>query len=62
MEVFFLSRLIIILYTFHVIAVHEVLGLSGLKFQSLYHFTVGAPVVDKRIMSLPAYPGPDGDA
>ncbi|CAM8899588.1 unnamed protein product [Rhodiola kirilowii] len=39
-------------------AVHEILGLSGSKFQSLYHFTVGGPVVDKRIMSLPAYPGP----
>ncbi|KAK1286907.1 hypothetical protein QJS10_CPB20g01495 [Acorus calamus] len=43
-------------------AVHEVLGLKGSEFQSLYHFTVGAPVVDKRIMSLPAYPGPDIDA
>ncbi|KAK9103232.1 hypothetical protein Sjap_020486 [Stephania japonica] len=42
-------------------AVHEILGLSGSKFQSLYHFTVGAPVIDKRIMSLPAYPGPDID-
>ncbi|XP_042504336.1 uncharacterized protein LOC122081329 [Macadamia integrifolia] len=43
-------------------AVHEVLGLSGSEFQSLYHFTVGGPVLDKRIMSLPAYPGPDIDA
>ncbi|KDP28774.1 hypothetical protein JCGZ_14545 [Jatropha curcas] len=42
--------------------VHEVLGLRGLNFQSLYHFTVGGPVLDKRIMSLPAYPGPDIDA
>ncbi|XP_057807375.1 uncharacterized protein LOC131022029 [Salvia miltiorrhiza] len=42
--------------------VHEVLGLQGSKFQSLYHFTVGGPVVDKRIMSLPAYPGPSSDA
>lgn len=42
--------------------VHEVLGLKGSKFQSLYHFTVGGPVVDKRIMSLPAYPGPSIDA
>ncbi|KAL6965024.1 hypothetical protein U1Q18_036081 [Sarracenia purpurea var. burkii] len=38
--------------------VHEVLGLRGSNYQSLYHFTVGGPVVDKRIMSLPAYPGP----
>lgn len=42
--------------------VHEVLGLTGSKFQSLYHFTVGGPVLDKRIMSLPAYPGPSIDA
>lgn len=44
------------------ITVHEVLGLKGSKFQSLYHFTVGGPVLDKRIMSLPAYPGPSIDA
>lgn len=42
-------------------AVHELLGLKGSDFQSLYHFTVGGPVVDKRIMSLPAYPGPGVD-
>lgn len=42
--------------------VHEVLGLRDSNYQSLYHFTVGGPVVDKRIMSLPAYPGPDTDA
>nr|XP_043617090.1 uncharacterized protein LOC122588935 [Erigeron canadensis] len=42
--------------------VHEVLGLKGSNYQSLYHFTVGGPVVDKRIMSLPAYPGPGVDA
>lgn len=42
--------------------VHQLLGLKGSTFQSLYHFTVGAPVLDKRIMSLPAYPGPDVDA
>nr|CAB3494411.1 unnamed protein product [Digitaria exilis] len=43
-------------------AVHDVLGLKDLEFQSLYHFTVGAPVLDRRIMSLPAYPGPGIDA
>ncbi|XP_058104604.1 uncharacterized protein LOC131248360 isoform X1 [Magnolia sinica] len=43
-------------------AVHDVLGLTGSEFQSLYHFTLGSPVVDKRIMSLPAYPGPNIDA
>ncbi|KAI3693281.1 hypothetical protein L6452_33114 [Arctium lappa] len=42
--------------------VHGVLGLTGSNYQSLYHFTVGGPVVDKRIMSLPAYPGPGVDA
>ncbi|XP_030535462.1 uncharacterized protein LOC115744425 [Rhodamnia argentea] len=42
--------------------VHELLGLKGSNFQSLYHFTVGGPVLDKRIMSLPAYPGPKIDA
>ncbi|KAF5731651.1 hypothetical protein HS088_TW18G00335 [Tripterygium wilfordii] len=42
--------------------VHELLGLRGSNFQSLYHFTVGGPVLDKRIMSLPAYPGPSVDA
>ncbi|KAB2595446.1 hypothetical protein D8674_030896 [Pyrus ussuriensis x Pyrus communis] len=42
--------------------VHEFLGLKGSNFQSLYHFTVGGPVIDRRIMSLPAYPGPDVDA
>ncbi|XP_062073671.1 uncharacterized protein LOC133777921 [Humulus lupulus] len=42
--------------------VHEVLGIKGSDFQSLYHFTVGGPVLDKRIMSLPAYPGPRVDA
>ncbi|CAH9108370.1 unnamed protein product [Cuscuta epithymum] len=41
--------------------VHEVLGLDGPEYQSLYHFTIGGPVVDKRIMSLPAYPGPNVD-
>ncbi|KAM7512095.1 hypothetical protein LguiB_010970 [Lonicera macranthoides] len=42
--------------------VHEILGLRGPNYQSLYHFTVGGPVLDKRIMSLPAYPGPNADA
>ncbi|CAA7024428.1 unnamed protein product [Microthlaspi erraticum] len=42
--------------------VHEVLGFKDSSFQSLYHFTVGGPVLDKRIMTLPAYPGPTTDA
>ena len=36
--------------------VHQVLGLEGLSYQSLYHFTVGRPVEDTRITTLPAYP------
>jgi hypothetical protein len=37
--------------------VHRVLGLEGLKYQSLYHFTVGGPIEDLRLTTLPAYPG-----
>ena len=36
-------------------AVHDVLGLKGHAFQSLYHFTVGAPVEDARITTEPGY-------
>ncbi|QSA99271.1 nitroreductase family protein [Methylococcus sp. EFPC2] len=35
---------------------HELLGLSGQAFQSLYHFTVGYPLTDTRILTLPPYP------
>jgi hypothetical protein len=35
--------------------VHEVLGLQGTAFQSLYHFTVGGPIVDHRLETLPPY-------
>jgi len=35
--------------------VHELLGLHGEQYQSLYHFTVGGPVEDLRLVSLPAY-------
>ena len=35
--------------------VHEIIGVKGHSFQSLYHFTVGQPVEDKRLMTLPAY-------
>lgn len=37
-------------------AVHELLGLSGKNFQSLYHFTIGHPLTDNRILTLPPYP------
>lgn len=36
---------------------HELLGLKTTQFQALYHFTVGRPLTDDRIMTLPAYPG-----
>lgn len=35
--------------------VHDLLGLRGQQFQSLYHFTVGGPVEDARLTTLPAY-------
>jgi len=35
--------------------VHDVLGLKGHRFQSLYHFTVGAPVDDVRLTTAPGY-------
>jgi SagB-type dehydrogenase family enzyme len=38
--------------------VHELLGLESAAFQSLYHFTVGHPVDDPRLTTLPAYPAP----
>jgi nitroreductase len=36
-------------------AVHDVLNLSGHDYQSLYHFTIGYPLQDNRIMTLPPY-------
>ena len=36
--------------------VHDLLGLEGQSYQSLYHFTVGHPVEDERLTTLPAYP------
>ncbi len=35
--------------------VHELLGLEGHAFQSLYHFTVGMPVEDTRLTTEPGY-------
>lgn len=35
--------------------VHELLGLKDLRWQSLYHFTVGKHIDDTRIASKPAY-------
>jgi hypothetical protein len=43
---------------------HEVLGLGGTAVQSLYHFTIGGPVEDPRLATLPPYahlpPSPRG--
>lgn len=36
-------------------AVHDILGIEGSGFQSLYHFTIGGPVEDTRLTTLPAY-------
>jgi len=35
--------------------VHQVFGFAGTVFQSLYHFTVGGPVEDPRLTTLPPY-------
>ncbi|MEW6751927.1 MAG: SagB/ThcOx family dehydrogenase [Candidatus Latescibacterota bacterium] len=37
---------------------HRTLGLEGHARQDLYHFTVGGPVADERLTTLPAYPPP----
>jgi hypothetical protein len=34
---------------------HELLGLEDRTFQDIYHFTVGGPVEDTRLTTLPAY-------
>jgi nitroreductase len=34
---------------------HRLLGLEGDAWQSLYHFTVGGPVEDRRLTTLPPY-------
>ena len=36
-------------------ALHRLLGLTDLTWQSLYHFTVGGAVDDQRLQSLPPY-------
>jgi SagB-type dehydrogenase family enzyme len=37
-------------------ALHELLGLTGMQFQCLYQFTLGKPLADPRILTLPPYP------
>ena len=36
-------------------AMHDLLGLRDRRWQSLYHFTVGGPVLDPRLQTLPPY-------
>lgn len=36
--------------------VHELVGFQGSRWQSVYHFTVGTPVIDTRIETSPPYP------
>ncbi|MGQ0696071.1 MAG: SagB/ThcOx family dehydrogenase, partial [Nitrospiraceae bacterium] len=35
--------------------VHEIIRIKNLAMQSLYHFTIGGPVEDRRLMTLPPY-------
>ena len=35
---------------------HEVLGFRNIRYQDLYHFTIGGPVEDERLTTLPPYP------
>lgn len=35
--------------------VHSLLGLTGNSWQSLYHFTIGSPIEDPRLSTLPPY-------
>ena len=37
-------------------AMHQVLGLKDRKYQDLYHFTIGGPIEDTRLTTLPSYP------
>ena len=36
-------------------AVHQALGLNDRRYQILYHFTIGGPIEDDRLQTLPAY-------
>lgn len=36
-------------------AVHDTLGITGTQLQSMYHFTVGLPLTDNRLQTLPPY-------
>jgi SagB-type dehydrogenase family enzyme len=36
-------------------AVHEIMGFSDNRYQSLYHFTIGQPIEDPRLTTYPPY-------
>ena len=36
-------------------ALHDLMGLRGDRFQSLYHFALGGPVEDQRLRTLAPY-------
>ncbi len=36
-------------------AMHEMLGMTTSRYQAIYHFTVGGPVDDERLRTIPAY-------
>ncbi len=36
-------------------ALHDTLGITTASLQDVYHFTVGMPIVDQRLISLPPY-------
>ncbi|HEY8337408.1 MAG TPA: nitroreductase family protein [Tardiphaga sp.] len=38
-------------------ALHSLLGIETAQLKALYHFTVGRPIIDDRISTLPPYPG-----
>ncbi|MBI2889831.1 MAG: SagB family peptide dehydrogenase [Nitrospirae bacterium] len=39
-------------------AAHHVFGIQDTRLQCLYHFTIGGPVEDPRLTTLPSYPPP----
>lgn len=44
-------------------ALHELLGITGSRLQTLYHFTLGSAIDDARITSKPPYPASEpGDS
>lgn len=41
-------------------AVHDLLGIKDHSWQSLYHFTIGGPVEDRRLRTIPTYADDEG--